>query len=254
MLLLLKLILTPLFIAAVTLSGRKWGAAVSGLLMGLPLTSGPTSFFLAQEYGAAFASHATIGNLIGQTSVCVFCLAYTLAATRLSWRASALAGLGAFLGALLFFEQFSWSLPGACLLLMAVIALVSRFIPRYAGVGKVFRAPAWDLPARMLIATTIVISLTAVANILGPQLSGLISSFPIFAVILTVFAHHQQGKQAATRMLGSMVIGSISLTFFYLVVGSQLMALGSVAYVLATAVALAISALIYMFARRAAKA
>ena len=253
MLLLLKLILTPLFIAAVTLSGRKWGPAVSGLLMGLPLTSGPTSFFLSQEYGAAFASKATSGNLIGQASVCVFCLAYTLAAQKHTWEISAVLGLSAFFAALLVCELFSWPLLAACALLMVVIALVSRFIPRYAEVGGVFRAPSWDLPARMVIATTIVISLTAVANILGPQLSGLISSFPIFAVILTAFAHHQQGKQAATRMLRSMVIGSISLAFFYLVVGSLLMTLGPVVYVLAAVVAVGISALIYVITRRAVR-
>lgn len=250
MLLILKLILTPLFIAAVTLSGRKWGPAVSGLLMGLPLTSGPTSFFLSQEYGSAFASRATSGNLIGQASVCVFCLAYTLTAQKYSWKISAALGLGAFFAALLACELFSWPLLAACALLMVVIALVSRFIPRYAQVGGVFRAPAWDLPVRMLIATTIVISLTAVANILGPQLSGLISSFPIFAVILTAFAHHQQGKQAATRMLRSMVIGSISLAFFYLVVGSLLVPLGPVVYLLATAVAVSISAFIYALQKR----
>lgn len=253
MLLILKLILTPLFIAAVTLAGRKWGPAVGGLLMGLPLTSGPTSFFLSQEYGAAFASKATSGNLIGQASVCVFCLAYTLAAQKFRWQASAAIGLGAFFAALLVCELFSWPLLAACALLMGVIALVSRFIPRYAEVGGVFHAPGWDLPARMLIATTIVISLTAVANLLGPQLSGLISSFPIFAVILTAFAHHQQGKQAATRMLRSMVIGSISLAFFYLVVGSLLMALGPVTYLLAAAVAVGINALIYVITRRAAR-
>ena len=39
-----KLFLTPLLIVSVTLAGRRWGTAVSGLLIGLPLVSAPISF------------------------------------------------------------------------------------------------------------------------------------------------------------------------------------------------------------------
>ena len=60
---LFKLIVTPIFIGSVTLAGRRWGPAFSGLLMGLPLTSGPISIFLALQYGPAFAARAVVGNL-----------------------------------------------------------------------------------------------------------------------------------------------------------------------------------------------
>ncbi len=46
-LLLLKLVLSPLLLLMATLAVRRWGAAVGGLLVGLPLTSGPVSIFLA---------------------------------------------------------------------------------------------------------------------------------------------------------------------------------------------------------------
>src|SRR5207253_534085 len=49
--LLAKVVLTPLLIAAATLAGRRWGPAVGGWLAGLPLTSGPVSVFLALEPG-----------------------------------------------------------------------------------------------------------------------------------------------------------------------------------------------------------
>ena len=62
--LLLKLILTPLLLGGVTLAGRKFGPTVSGWLVGLPLTSGPVSFFLALEQGTKFAAHAAQGTLM----------------------------------------------------------------------------------------------------------------------------------------------------------------------------------------------
>lgn len=56
LILLFKIFITPILITTVTLAGRYWGAVVSGLIMGLPLTSAPISFFLALEYGPEFAS------------------------------------------------------------------------------------------------------------------------------------------------------------------------------------------------------
>src|SRR5918992_1631966 len=63
--LVLKLVLTPLLIAAASLAGRRWGPAVSGWFVGLPLTSGPIAFFLALEHGVAFAAAAAVGALAG---------------------------------------------------------------------------------------------------------------------------------------------------------------------------------------------
>ena len=58
------------------------------------------------------------------------------------------------------------------------------------------KPPRWDLPARMLVATGFVLVITAVANQLGPQLSGLIAPFPVFGLVFAAFAHAQQGSEA----------------------------------------------------------
>ncbi len=88
MILSFKLFITPLLIGLVTLAGRRWGAVISGLLVGLPLTTGPISFILAYEYGLEFASKAAIGNLVGQVSICVFCLTYIFMAQKSNWLTS----------------------------------------------------------------------------------------------------------------------------------------------------------------------
>ena len=41
--------------------------------------------------------------------------------------------------------------------------------------------PWWNLPARMAVAVGHVVGLTEFADLLGPELSGLISPIPIFA-------------------------------------------------------------------------
>jgi hypothetical protein len=72
---LLKLVLTPLLIAAISLASRRWGPGIGGAIAGLPLTSGPVSVFLALEQGREFTSRSAVGTLLGLVSQAGFCLA-----------------------------------------------------------------------------------------------------------------------------------------------------------------------------------
>ncbi len=243
MILALKLFLTPLFIASVSLAGRRWGPAVSGWLIGLPLTSGPVSLILAAQNGLDFAARTAIGNLGGQASVCLFCLAYSYAAQRLGWLPAAVLASLAFLLSVFVWNLFSLALLPSFLLLLLAIALILRLIPRYPAVVQTSRLPAWDLPARMAIAAAFVFLLTTFAARLGPQLSGLLSPFPVFAVILAAFTHQQQGGQAAARLLRGYVFGSLGYACFFLVVGTLLPAWGILwTYLLATILAVGLNA------------
>jgi hypothetical protein len=118
-------------------------------LIGFPLTSRPVSLGPALPHGAGFTVQAAIGTLGGEACVCVFCLAYCLAAV-------------------------------------------------------------------------FVFSLTAASALLGPQLSGLLSPFPVFGLLLAVFAHRLQGPAAASAMLRGNLIGALAFAAFFLVVGAGL--------------------------------
>lgn len=219
MILALKLFLTPFFIGAVTLAGRRWGPVVSGLMTGLPLTSGPVSVILALQYGPHFAAQAAVGTLVGQVSVCIFCLGYTLASRRAGWPASAAAALLLFVAATAVWNSLAWTLLPAFALLVGVIALLTWRLPAPTLETGALTPPRWDLPARMIIATTFVVLLTTFADALRPQLSGLVSPFPVFGVVLAVFTHQQQGAQAAARLLRGVVVGSLAFGGFFLVTG-----------------------------------
>jgi uncharacterized membrane protein len=252
MILLLKLVITPFFIAVVTLAGRRWGPTISGLLMGLPLTSGPVSFFLALQYGPAFAGRAAVGTLVGQASVCLYCLGYSAAARRSSWPLSALAAVCVFLLATALWNSLTWSVATASAVLLAVILLVSRLIPRQAVRPAAGQAPRWDLPARMILAAAFVVALTTFANSLGPQLSGLLSPFPVFGLILSVFTHHQQGTGAVRGLLRAVVLGSLAFGGFFAVVGSAVTSWALPwTYALATLAALAMGGLSFYLTRTA---
>jgi hypothetical protein len=103
----------------------------------------------------------------------------------------------------------------------------------------------------MVIATSIVLLLTASAPLLGPQLTGLLSPFPVYAAILTVFAHRQHGPVAAVSVLRGLLLGLYAFATFFLVVATLLTSLGiALTFVIATASALLVQASSLAFMRR----
>jgi hypothetical protein len=235
-----KLLMTPVFIGGVSWAGRRWGPAVSGLLMGLPLTSGPISVFLALQHGPGFAARTAAGQMAGQASACVFYAAYGLGARRLSWPRCAVLSLLAFLAATALLNCFPWGLAAAAALLLAAILAVARILPQRDVPPASGAAPRWDLPGRMIAATLFLLGLTACSRALGPQLSGLLSPFPIYGVVLAAFAHHNQGAEAAAQLVRGNALGSVAFVAFFLVTGFALGHLPLAAtYLLAAVAALA---------------
>jgi hypothetical protein len=248
--LIFKLLTTPVCIGGVTLASRRWGPSVGGLVMGLPLTSGPVSVFLALQYGPAFAAQAAAATLAGQTSGCAFTLAYGFASRRWNWPVCVLVSLLTFIACTTLLNRGSWSLVSGAVALLAAILVVARIIPARDIPAAPVRPPSWDLPARMVVATAFVVALTAAAQGLGPKLSGLIAPFPIYAPVLGAFTHHRQGSAAATQLLRGNAVGALSFISFFLIAGCGLgrMPLGAV-YLLAALGALATGGLLVL-ARR----
>jgi hypothetical protein len=222
MLLLLKLILTPLLIGSISVAERRFGPAVSGWLVGLPLTSAPVALFLALDQGTAFASRVAQGTLMGIISQATFCVVYAWLSFRINWLSCWLAGWGVFFAATFVFTHFSPPLPLAFVGVVGCLLVVLLLWPRKRGQVGETKSPAWDIAGRMLVATGFVLALTGVAPLLGPRLSGLLSPLPIFATIFAVFTHHLQGATVARQVLHGVVISSFACAAFFLVVAGLL--------------------------------
>lgn len=229
----LKLVLTPMLIAAASLAGRRWGPAISGWLVGIPFTSGPITFFLALAHGDAFAADAATGTLAGTLSQAAFCLAYAwlAAAFGLGWSAALLAAALAFLVTTAALQPLA--LPLAALVVMAIAALLLalRLMPAAtADTSKTATSvspPRWDLPLRMAVASTFVLLLTAIAPRLGPHLTGLLAPFPLYAAVLAAFAHQQQGPLPAARVLHGLLLGLFAFVAFFFTLAVALVPLGT---------------------------
>jgi hypothetical protein len=108
-----KIVASPLLIQVASLAGRRWGPAVGGWFVGLPLTSGPIAFFLGVDQGEGFAATAAAGSLAGTAAQAGFCVAYGRAAQRHSWPVSFSAGAGAFAASVILFGDDLDAVVGA---------------------------------------------------------------------------------------------------------------------------------------------
>jgi hypothetical protein len=202
--------------------GRRWGPAVSGWFIGLPLTSAPISLFFALDHGTAFAARAAEGTLLGLISGACFCLAYCWVSFYTGWLGSLLAGWSMFFVSTFVLEHISLPLILAFAVVIVFLVLVVKLFPRTPGQSTVMPPPPWEVYARMGVAAAFVLLLTGVSSLLGPQLSGLLTPFPVFATILGAFTHHFQGKAAACRLLRGVVIGSFTFAVFFLIVSATI--------------------------------
>jgi hypothetical protein len=239
----LRILLAPALIGAASLAGRRWGPAVSGWLVGLPLTSAPVTFLLALEHGPAFAAQVALGTLAGTASQVLFAIAYAWLARRHGWLLAFVGGSLTFAGSTALLAGLR--VPLAALASAVVVALVLglRAIPAPRREARLATAPLprWDLPARMVVATLIVGMLIGLAPVLGARVTGLLSPFPVYAAILTVFAHRAQGGPTAIGVLRGLLAGLFGFVGFFVVVAGSIERFGiAPAFVTATLIALVV--------------
>jgi hypothetical protein len=250
---LLKVAVPPILVAAMSLAARRWGPTVGGLLMGLPWMTGPVLFFLGLDKGGEFAVAASAGIELGVVCICAFMLAYAAVSLIAPWPFCLAAATLAFwiVGGIVQSEPIPL-LPAAAAALAALVATYF-LLPRPRAPGAPLPLPWWDIPARMLATFLLVAAIMSSADRLGPQLSGLVSTYPVILVVVGCFTHHQWGVDALWRVQRGLTVSLTNFIVFFLVVGLTLPSLGvALAFLLAAATALTTSAMLIQWNRRKA--
>lgn len=213
----LKLIITPSLMMAISLAARRWGPFLGGLLAGLPITSTTVMAFLALEQGPAFAVAVVPSALAGLAAVVCSYLAYLQVARRWHWALALTAAvLGfAFTCTLLQWAGSLWLSVLACLALVAIILPLApaRVLPASARPSR-----PWEIPARMIAATSLLLIITGGAPWWGPKVSGVLAPIPVIAWPLVVFSHLQVGLLAMASTVRGNALGALGVVAFYLVI------------------------------------
>ncbi|MGH6692224.1 MAG: hypothetical protein ACREF4_16265, partial [Gammaproteobacteria bacterium] len=121
-------------------------------------------------------------------------------------------------------------------LAVASFFVARALLPAARGAPVATPRSAWDLPLRTLVSVTAVLTLTALAEWLGPRVSGAFTAFPSALGILLVFTHAQQGSTSVIRFLHGFLPGLWAFALFVFVLAVAIVPLGAwIAFALAIA-------------------
>jgi hypothetical protein len=239
--LVLKLVLAPFIIGSASLAGRKWGHAVSGWIVGMPLTSGPVIFFVALSHDVTFAANAALGVISGGLSLVAYALTYAWLATRFRWYIALTGSFLVFGVSTTFLQNVTLPLIPVFLAVSSAIVMGLRLMPEEAVEEGDTQPGQWDIPSRILIGTSFILLLTGSASFIGSRLTGLLTTIPLYVTILAIFAYGHQGAAAAAHVLRGLLYGMFAFVGFFITLNLLIEKVGVAASFLpAIAVALTI--------------
>ena len=210
----LKLLLVPSLLAAISLAAQRWGPRVAGSLAGLPFVTGPILLLLALERGAAFTTSAAGGALSAVLASAGFSLAYCWCALRWPWWFCWIAAFACWSACIALFAALALPWPAAAATSALALLVCLRLFPRAGALPESISLPARELVYRMLAGAALTLAVTASAEHVGANLSGMLSVFPVFSTVLAVFSHRAYGSTFVIALLSSMSRGLFALVAF----------------------------------------
>lgn len=241
-----KVFLSPLSVVLVSMAGRRWGIAAAGILGGLPVVGGPILLAIALVQGDSFAADTASFTLLGLCALTAFVVVYGRCAYRFGPTVSLFAGWAAFLVGIAALSLLNLGPIPAMVLATSSFVLGPLLLPRPSGrPSPPVTPPWWDLPARALSALALVLLITTLAGQLGPELSGLLTPFPIITSVLAVFTHAHGSPQQVVILMRSFLLGFNGYASFCFVLALTLQHLEMAeAFILALLISVAVQTVI----------
>lgn len=255
---LVELVLAPMLAAAATVTARRWGPRMGGVVSAFPAIVGPVLVIAALEHGSAFTARAANGTLLGLVALSGFAFAYGRTAVRERWPLSLAAGwaCAAFTALGVGLTAGGAGSPVGLLAALLSLAIAHRALPpasaadaRAGGFGPAESSNGIGvdstIPLRMALTALLVVSLSAAAGALGALVGGMLAALPVLASVLAVFTHRAHGGPAVIALLRGTVAGMAGFVAFCEVVAVLIVRYGiAPAFGVATVAAVMMQAII----------
>jgi len=220
---LIKLIVSVVFILILSYLAEKISPKFAGIISGVPTGTAIILFFYGLEQGADFASKSSVFNLAGMLSMQVFLLLYIKFQFRNKKLDILLTSLIAILGyfiTILVLKQFNFTIFTALIIPIIFIPLFSFLFKKIENVKIQDRVKLSKsiLFVRIVIATSIILLVTGIAKIVGPEWAGLFSAFPTTLFPLILIMHITYQRSHVNTIIKNVPKGQWSMVIYVLVV------------------------------------
>jgi hypothetical protein len=236
LILLMRLVLTPATMLLASLVQSRWGAALGGRVVGLPLTTGPFLVLVLLTQGAVATAAAARGVVTGQICVVAFCVAYAHLAHRS--RPAAALPLSLAVGGLsaLALSPLTQTWLTSAVVLATIAAGVATW-PRAGRDGSAASAGSASADTMLRVGVSGVL----VATLTGTFLAGLLATTPVILSVLASTTHRRSGADAAAALLRGTLRSMPGTVLFACVVASAVTVYGGALAFLAAAAALVLA-------------
>lgn len=222
-------------VLAITFIAERASTRLAGVLLGFPLGAGISILFFGIEQGALFAAESALWGIPGILASLTFALAYLVGIKYFNQKKSiciilsTLIGVAGFFVATLIIYRFMpesrWLNIPLTIIGVLGFALLFKKHPSYIVSHKTPVTP-FILGGRAGFAALVVLLITSVAHLIGPQWSGLFTTFPVTLLPVIVILHHQYGADIVFTLLRELPFGLLAIVVFDFAVAKSLPLLG----------------------------
>lgn len=236
LLLIAKIAVSAGIVLVVTAAVERLGPRIGGLIAVTPQLAVVSLVFFTIEQGSAFAAESAVWNIPGICATIAVYLGY-LAATRLvpfprvaSIATGVVLGSAGFALAVSLFALVPLGLATAMPLAAVICGGIGWLVRRLpdAAIRRPVRASAGLLAIRAGASVLTVLTVTSLAEALGPRWSGLLVGFPVNSLPVMAILHAHYGSAVIQPFIRIFPVGAFGLCLFNLVAALGLERLGLV--------------------------
>lgn len=205
----LKMAVAAAIVVVVSMIAERARPFFAAMVATLPVSAGPSLFFLALDHDDAFLQATLLGAMVANLASCAYILAYAnlaqsktlpvaLGGAILSW---------AMAGSVL--RPLPWTLGGAILATAVLYVVMVRVVEPFTKAPRPAATPRsrYALLMRASGVSFLVALVTLTSAHVGPYVSAFLAVFPIVLSSLIVILHPRIGGPATAAFIASAVPG-----------------------------------------------
>ena len=208
----LKFFLTIIIVLILFLIVEYINPKTAGLISGIPTGTAIILFFYGLELGTDFASKSALFNLAGILSLLIFIFTYYKLSLKFNFFISSFLALILYFLSLFILKQIHLTLLTALIIPLISIPI---FLYLFKDINnKKLNKKEKSIPLlifRSFLASLIVLFITFIAKFTGPELGGLLSSFPITIFPLILVVHFTYGKEYTPTIIKNIPLGLLAI-------------------------------------------
>jgi uncharacterized membrane protein (GlpM family) len=204
----IKMAVAAGFVIAATVIAERAGAFIGSLIVTLPISAGPAYVFIALDHDAEFVARAALTSVYNNVPTALYAVLFVFLAQRFNAAVSVGAGLMMWFATTWLLHRFDWTLMPAILINVVAVVFLFFLVRRFREAPMPRLPLRWtDLLLRALIVGALIGAVVALSFTIGPEMTGVLASFPATFTSTMLILHRRVGGKATAAVMAHSLVG-----------------------------------------------